>query len=404
MKSFISLFLFFLAVLPQNSFAQSQLNVEKLVPFENFIKEEIKNLNIAGAEVLIYKNKEVAWHKAMGYVNLKTQKPLKKNSIYYIQSMTKPIISVALMQLVEKGLVGLEDKAEKYIPELAKLRVNIDLSKGIEGPTVERESDITIKQLLTHTAGFSHGLETTQFDQELFKLMYNDLFNPREYTKIEQRIDQLLKAPLIGQPGEQWKYSASPDLLALIIKRVSGQDVNSYLNEFIFEPLGMTETGYNVSASNTDRVMLVYLKNEAQELIPSPYQVPTQGNTVYGGTHGLFSSMEDFLTFCKMVLNNGSLNGKSVLKPETLALMKENHIGSMLGGARGFGLGFGVLVDTDNDPSPGSNGQIYWGGFFKTHFFIDPAEDMIAIFMTQKFPSNEEYVIALNRYVYSALE
>ena len=125
MRSFIALFLFFLAVLPQNSFAQSQLNVEKLVPFENFINEEIKNLNIAGAEVLIYKNKEVAWHKALGYVNLKNQKPLKKNSIYYIQSMTKPIISVALMQLVEKGLVNLEDKAGKYIPELAKLRTLI---------------------------------------------------------------------------------------------------------------------------------------------------------------------------------------------------------------------------------------------------------------------------------------
>ena len=166
----------------------------------------------------------------------------------------------------------------------------------------------------------------------------------------------------------------------------------------------MTETGYNVSPQNVNRVMLVYLKNEAQELIPSPYQVPTQGNTVYGGTHGLFSSMEDYLRFCKMVLNNGSLNGKSILKPETIALMEQNHVGSMLGGARGFGLGFGVLVDTDKDPSPGSDGQIYWGGFFKTHFFIDPAEDLIAIFMTQKFPSNNEYVISLNRYVYSALE
>ncbi len=172
--------------------------------FENFINDEIKNLNIAGAEVLVYKNNEIAWHKALGYVNLSTQKPLEKNSIYYIQSMTKPIISVAIMQLVEKGLIDLEDKAQKYIPELASLRVNLDLSMGVNGPTEDRESDITIKQLLTHTAGFSHGLETTQFDQELFKLMYNDLFNPKEYRKIEERIDQLLKVPLIGQPGKQW--------------------------------------------------------------------------------------------------------------------------------------------------------------------------------------------------------
>ena len=404
MKSLLPPFLFFLTVFSQNSYAQSQLNVQKMVSFENFINDEIKNLNIAGAEVLVYKNNEIAWHKALGYVNLSTQKPLEKNSIYYIQSMTKPIISVAIMQLVEKGLIDLEDKAQKYIPELASLRVNLDLSMGVNGPTEDRESDITIKQLLTHTAGFSHGLKTTQFDQELFKLMYNDLFNPKEYRKIEERIDQLLKVPLIGQPGKQWQYSASPDLLALILQRISGQGVNTYLKEFIFEPLGMTETGYNVSPPNANRVMLVYLKNEAQELIPSPYQVPTQGNTVYGGTHGLFSSMEDYLRFCKMVLSNGSLNGKSILKPETIALMEQNHVGSMLGGARGFGLGFGVLVDTDKDPSPGSDGQIYWGGFFKTHFFIDPAEDLIAIFMTQKFPSNNEYVIALNRYVYSALE
>ena len=385
-------------------FAQGHLNATKLNDFEKYLQNEINTGQIGGIEVLISQQNEIVWHKTLGYSNAIKKTPLEENSIYYLQSMTKPIISVAIMQLVEKGLINLEDKAKKYVPELADLKVIIDENNGIDSPTVERESDITIHQLLTHTAGFSHGLGETKFDKELFKLMYNELFDPADHVKLEERLAGLFSVPLIGQPGEKWHYSASPDVLALILQRVSKQPINDYLNTHIFTPLEMNETGYNVPEKETNRVMLVHMPDQNGALTLSPLQVPLQGNTVYGGTHGLFSSMKDYLRFCQMLLNGGALGGQRVLNPETVKMMQQNQVGERIGLTRGFGYGFGVLYNTDDDPSPANSGQFYWGGFFKTHFFIDPKAELIAILMTQKFPNSEEYIVALNRAVYGAIE
>ena len=397
--------LFLLLVLGlQTVVAQGLLKTEKLTDFEDFLEKEITGGKIAGAEVLVYHQDEIAWRSTLGYQDLDKQTPLRENSVYFLQSMTKPIMSVAIMQLVEQGRLRLDEDAATYLPGLNQLEVINDLSTGVNGATSKRKSNISIQQLLTHTAGLSHGLEENTFDKELFKLMYNDLFDPAVYEKLEDRVNVLLQVPLIGQPGEQWYYSAATDVLALIVQKVSGQPINTYLREHVFTPLGMNETGYNLTDKTAKAVMKVHLQNEEGALITSPMQAPTQGNTVYGGTYGLFSSMNDYLQFCKMILNQGSLNGKQVLEAETVALMQKNHVGTLLGPSRGFGLGFGVLVDTEKDPSPASSGQIYWGGFFKTHFFIDPAEDLIAIFMTQKLPNTKEYVIALNRHVYAALK
>ena len=394
----------FLVLSLQTVVAQDHFDLDKLAAFEEFLKNEITDGQIAGAEALVYHQDKIAWRTNLGYSDVDTQAPLSENSVYFLQSMTKPIMSVAIMQLVEQGRIRLDENAATYLPELNQLEVINDLSTGVNGATSGRKSNISIQQLLTHTAGLSHGLGENLFDKELFKLMYNDLFDPAVYEKLEDRLAVLLQVPLIGQPGEQWYYSAATDVLALIVQKVSGQPINTYLREHIFTPLGMNETRYNLTAESAKRVMKVHLKNEEGKLTTSPVQVPTQANTVYGGTFGLFSSMNDYLQFCKMILNQGSLNGKQVLEAETIALMQENHVGTLLGPSRGFGLGFGVLVDTEKDPSPGSNGQIYWGGFFKTHFFIDPTEDLIAIFMTQKLPNTNEYVNALNRHVYGALK
>ena len=384
--------------------AQKQFDVDQLSDFENYLKTEIDAGQIAGAEVLIYHNQEKVWHKALGYNSIQTKAPLEKNSIYFIQSMTKPIMSVAIMQLIEKGLLSLDDLAQDYLPELAKLRVIKDVATGIDGPTVAAKQPISIRQLLTHTAGLSHGLEENLFDQQLFKLMYNDLFDPAVYEKLEEPVAKLLEVPLIGQPGEQWYYSAAPDILALILQKITQQPINEYLKENILLPLEMTETDYNVATENLNRVMQVHLITEEGDLVNSPVQAKTSGNTVYGGTYGLFSSTEDYLRFCQMILNKGSYKGKRVLSEASIIEMTKNQVGELMGPSRGFGLGFGVLYDATKDPSPASTGQIYWGGYFKTHFFIDPSEELIAIFMTQKIPNTNEYIIALNRAVYGALK
>ena len=384
--------------------AKLAFSQEKLADFDSYIAQEINKNNIAGAEVLILKDNTPVWHSASGYKNLATIAPLSKNSIYYIQSMTKPIISTAIMQLVEQGRIGLDELVEKYIPEVAHLRVTTDPEKGIDGPTIERKSNITLKHLLTHTAGFSHGLGETALDKELFAGMYNETLNYKGHENLESRIAFLMGAPLIGQPGEQWFYSASPDLLALILQRVTKQTIPAYLKEYIFTPIGMTDTGYNLSDEQAKRVMQLHTINDNEVFELSELQVPTSGNTVYGGTHGLFSTAVDYAKFCQMFLDKGMANGRQILAPETVALMQENHVGAFLGEARGFGLGFGVLYDTKNDPSPAQSGQFYWGGYFRTHFFIDPTENIIALFMSQKLPYGEDYNIALNRAVYGALK
>ena len=383
--------------------AQSGLELSKLEDFEAYLKEEIKTSKAAGIEVLINHKGQNVWHKSFGFSSLKDNRPLEKNSIYYIQSMTKPIMSVAIMQLIEKGKLSLDDYASDYYLPLKKLRVIKDMNTGIHGPTVNAKEPITIRHLLTHTAGLSHGLEENKFDQQLFKLMYNDLFDPAEYNILEERVDKLMQVPLIGQPGEQWYYSAAPDILALILQRITGQSIDSYLRENIFDPLFMNDTGYNVDENQQHRIMQVHFNTDDGNLVNSHVQVPPTGNTVYGGTHGIFSSTEDFLKFCKMILNKGIHNGKRILKEDTVALMLKNHVGNLIGQSRGFGLGFGVLYDTSKDPGPANTGQIYWGGYFKTHFFIDPKEELIGIIMTQKIPNTDEYIIELNRAVYGAI-
>ena len=383
--------------------AQTEFDTSKLKDFENYLIQEIDNGKAAGVEVLVNHKGKTVWHKALGYGSLQDNRLLEKNSIYYIQSMTKPIMSVAIMQLVERGKLNLADNAADYYPPLKKLRVIKDLTTGIYGPTVSAKQPITILQLLTHTSGLSHGLEETLFDQQLFKLMYNELFDPAEYNNLKERIDKLMLVPLIGQPGEQWYYSAAPDILALILEKITGQSTETYLEENIFDPLSMNETGYNVRLEQQQRIMQVHFNLEDGTLVNSHVQVPTTGNTVYGGTHGLFSSTEDFLKFCQMILNKGSFNDQRILKKETVELMTKNHVGELVGPGRGFGLGFGLLYDTNKDLSPANTGQIYWGGYFKTHFFIDPKESLIAIIMTQKIPNTDEYIIELNRAVYGAL-
>ena len=405
MKYFIArLFLFSLFTVGTLFAQESTLNTEKLKAFDAFVLQEIEANNIAGAEVYIVQNEQTVWHSAQGNKNMQTQAALEKNSIYYIQSMTKPIISTAIMQLVEQGKLSLNDKVEKYIPEVAQLRVTTDPEQGMNGPTTAREGDITLKQLLTHTAGFSHGLGSSKLDQELFAALYNETLDYKGHENLESRVMALLKAPLIGQPGQQWVYSASPDLLALILQRVSKQSIPAYLQEHLFDPIGMVDTGYNLTETQAERVMQLHTYDEEGKFGLSELQVPTKGNTVYGGTHGLFSTVKDYTKFCQVFLNEGKANGHQIITPETVALMRKNAVGSFLGESRGFGLGFGVLYNSEKDPSPAASGQFYWGGYFRTHFIVDPSEDIIAFFMTQKLPNGDDYNYALSRFVYGALE
>ena len=378
---------------------------KKIEVFQTFITDEIKSGKIAGAEILIAKNDAIVLHEAQGFANLTTQKPLSKNSIYYLQSMTKPIISVAIMQLVEKGKLSLEDTIEQYIPEATGLQIILDPEQGMEGEKVQLKESITIRHLLSHTAGFSHGLGTNKMEIELYNSLYGPPLQMSEnpHETIESRVISLLAAPLIGQPGKQWYYSASPDILALIVQRVSKQTIPDYLKSAIFDPLGMNDTGYNVPDTESNRVMAVHIHDQTGQLISFDEQIPTLGNTLYGGTHGLFSTALDYLRFCQMILGNGTLNNQQVLKPETIELMSQDQTNGVFEAqGKGFGLGFEVILDPIAEGYE-NKGQLSWGGYFRTHFFIHPEQNLVAIWMTQMLPYSNEYGDALRENVYGAL-
>jgi CubicO group peptidase (beta-lactamase class C family) len=369
----------------------------RLDRYADFLNKEINEGRLAGAVSYIYRNGQIVDKAAFGYSSWQAKKPMRQDNIFHIMSMTKPIISTAFLMLYEEGHFFLTDPVSKYLPQFKDIKVSLDVNEGIDGATEPAKSEITIHQLLTHTAGFTHGLQGTKLDNEFAQAMYQE-----PQTSIESRVNTLASLPLIGQPGEQWNYSASPDVLSLLIEHFSGMTTAEFLQIRIFDPLEMTDTGYNIPTTSQDRWVPVHNINEDGILVNSEQQLPVEGNMVYGGTHGLFSTADDYMKFCKMILNGGKGNGKRFLSPKTIELMTMNQVGDLYGG-QGFGLGFGIITDVAKNKALGSKGTYYWGGAYSTYFFIDPKEDLIAILMTQFQPFSTYYRGKFSQYIYQAL-
>ena len=397
------------------SFSQDILegiDLDKLNKIEEYIDIEIENKKIAGAEFLLARNEAIVSHIAVGFSNLKTKEKLIKNSIYFIQSMTKPIISVAIMQLYERGLISLDENIEKYIPEISKLEVSKNVNEGIKGSTTPKNNIITIAQLLNHTSGISHGLGNSLLDKEIGDLIYGNEFSTKGITDyklhsdLESRINALLKSPLVSQPGSIWYYGSGADLLALIIERVTKKSIPDYLKENIFDPLKMNDTGYNIPKNKLKRLVKLHKYNEQNKFILSANQPPNKGNTLYGGTHGLFSTPFDYLKFCQMILNDGILKGNRILKSETVELIKQNSVNDLFySGSQGFGYGFAIEYTGKGLNKTSQKVILYWGGYFNTRFFIDTENNIISIWMTQKLPnlSVNGYHKVMKKYVYESL-
>ena len=367
-------------------------------------ERSISNKTLAGVEALLILNDSIVWHQVQGLADVAAKTPLQTNSIYYIQSMTKPIISVAIMQLVERGLLALDDPIEMYIPEAKGLLVAKNPDLGLDSPTRKVNRSLTILDLLTHTSGLSHGLGEIKLDQQLFKALYDETLNYRSHNSLEDRVTTLLSFPLVAQPGTEWYYSAGADILALILQRVSKQSIPTYLKTYIFEPLDMHDTGYNLNELQSRRVMKLHSRNERNTVKRHEQQVPTSGNTIYGGTHGLFSTASDYAQFCLMILHNGTWNGAQILKSDTVKNIRTNHTTDLYNeeGA-GFGLGFSVISIPEKMNRPGGVGQLQWGGYFSTHFFIDPEKMAIGIILTQQMPGGEDINTPFQKNVYRAL-
>ena len=341
------------------------------------------------------------------------------DAIFRIVSMTKPITSVAFMQLVEQGKVALTDPVAKYIPEFAKLGVFV--AGGGNVPFVSRPptTQMRIVDLLRHTAGFTYSFQ----EQGNIDAAYRKT-DVESWTKNTSQsfIDTLAQIPLEFDPGTQWNYSVSTDVLGVLVERISGQSLPDYFQTHIFAPLGMTDTAFCVPADKAPRIPegFGFDPDTKMKLFDKAGSESAwaKGWSFNSGGGGLASSMSDYHRFCRMLLNGGALDGVQILSPKTIELMTANHIPggqdltqmskSLFSEAEmagiGFGLGFATTIDSAATLTPCSTGDFYWGGMYSTAFFVDPVEDIIMIFMTQLMPSSTYPVRReIKTMIYSAL-
>ncbi|MFT6958557.1 MAG: CubicO group peptidase (beta-lactamase class C family) [Halieaceae bacterium] len=349
---------------------------------------------------LVQRHGEVCFLDVQGESDLERQTPATADTIFRIYSMTKPITSVALMTLYERGLFALSDPVSRYIPSWKNLQVRT----GGEYPafaTAPCQREMTIADLLMHTSGLTYDfMESTEIDKA-----YRDLHlaRPTPKTTLQTMIDQLAELPLEFSPGERWNYSVATDVLGYLIEVISGRSLPDFLQTTIFEPLGMVDTMFNITPDKVDRLASCYVRNldKTLGLFDDGQSTAYQNRTFFSGGGGLLSTAGDYLQFCRMLLAGGTLDGRRIIGSRTLDFMTRNHLpggqdmsqfaqGTFSETAYngvGFGLGFANRVSPLVNGSPCSAGTYYWGGMASTLFWVDPHEDLIVLFMTQLVPS-----------------
>ncbi len=328
---------------------------------------------------------------------------VETDAIFRIASMTKPITSVAFMQLLEQGKVALSEPVAKYIPEFADLGVFV--AGGGNTPFVTRApaQPMRIVDLMRHTSGLTYSFqERSNIDAAYRK---TDL---ESWLKNDSQsfIDHLAAIPLEFDPGTGWNYSVSTDVLGVIVERISGQSLGGYFAEHILRPLGMVDTGFVVPADHAHRIPACFAFHPTRKMVPADKpgaeSVWAKGFTFESGGGGLSSTLADYNRFCQMLLNGGALDGVQIISPKTVELMTANHLPgggdltqhskSLFSEAENAGIGFGLGFACNINPAatmiPGSKGEFYWGGMYSTAFLVDPVEHITMVFMTQLAPSS----------------
>lgn len=383
----------------QRTTTRAGISLDRLNVYETYIQNYVDQEKIPGAVSLVYRKGEIVYHNAHGFKDVTKKEVLTTDGLFFIQSMTKPIITAAFMMLYEEGHFMLNDPVSKYIPSFKDLKVAKDVSLGKNSPVEDLKTEVTIAHLLSHTAGLSHGLGGTALDRDYAITMYF-----QKHKTVQDRVNAMLSLPLVAQPGEKWYYSAAPDVLSVLIEKFSGMSTAEFLQKRIFDPLEMKNTGYNVPEEKQKHVVQVHKRKDSGGLELVENQPSVSGNTLWSGVNALFSTAEDYLKFCQMLLNNGSYKGQHLLSRKTIEIMTMNHTDRLYGdNGEGFGLGFAVVEDVAKTKLLGSEGIFYWSGANNTHFFIDPKEEMIAIFMTQLAPYDGVFHQRLRQRVMQAI-
>jgi CubicO group peptidase (beta-lactamase class C family) len=355
-----------------------------------------------GTQLLVYRRGKVVHNAVQGFADVERKAPMKDDTIFRIYSMTKPITSVAFLMLFEEGRVALDEPVHKYIPEWKNLGV---FQAGTAPAFLTRPPSrpMLIVDLLRHTSGLTYGFQQRSNVDAAYREM--KVGEVEKAGTLQSMIEDLAKLPLEFSPGEAWNYSVSTDVIGYLIGKISGKPFEQFLAERIFDPLGMNDTGFFVPPAKAHRLAACYSADGKGGM--TLQDDPTESSflsppSLISGGGGLCSTAADYLTFCRALLGGGELGGVRLIGPKTLALMTSNHLPggrdltemsrSLFSEATYAGVGFGLGVSVTMNPSqtliPGSAGEYAWGGAASTAFWIDPAEELIAIFMTQLLPSS----------------
>ncbi len=376
---------------------------------------------IAGCQVVVARRGHVGYFRSFGLADRERSSPVDEGTIWRIYSMTKPITGVALMTLYERGLFQLTDPVTRFLPQWAGLKVRERADDGTE-LLVEPQRPMTVRDLLMHMSGLGFGDGPT-IAERLSSSAPDRKSAPESRRTLATLIDHYARFPLEFHPGTRWFYSVSTDVCARLVEIMSGQRFDDYLSEAIFNPLGMPDTGFAVPDSAVDRFAACYQRTGGKKLVladdPATSRYLTEPTFLSGGG-GLVSTTGDYLRFCQMLANGGHLDDARILGRKTVELMTANHLpgdGDLSAfaipdsyGETGFpGMGFGLTVAVAKTPPEagviGSSGEYMWGGAASTAFWIDPAEDLIVIFMTQLIPSGTfNFRAQLKSLVYPAIE
>ena len=399
--------------------AELGFDPRRLKRVDDLLRRYVEEGKLAGVQALVSRRGRPVLHGLHGQRDLEASLPTEPDTLYRIYSMTKPVTSVAAMMLLEEGAFELSTPVHRFIPSFKDARVYVRGSAA--APLTEPVTEpVRIWHLLTHTSGLTYGFFHSVATDEAYRTAGYEWAWP-DGTDLATACDTWASLPLTFQPGTEWNYGVSTDVLGRVVEVVSGQSLDDFFRERIFAPLGMTDTGFWADEAGQARLAALYAMAPG---LPEPVRYDPLGRyalsrpSLFSGGGGLVSTISDYHRFCRMLLGRGELEGARLLAPRTVALMTRNHLP---GGAdleefgrpiysettfhgSGFGLGFAVVVDAVRAKTLGNAGEFSWGGAASTAFWVDPVDEVVCVLMTQLLPSSTHPIRSeLRQLVYQAL-
>ena len=397
----------------QTNTVNKNVDYKKLAAIDDIVNAYISNQWLTGAVSIVIQDNQVVQYKSYGYLEAATKKPMIKDAMFRIMSQTKAITSAGIMILYEQGKLLLDEPISDFIPEF-KHPVVLDTfnEKDTTYTTVPAKREITFRDLLTHTSG----LDYADIGSSKVEAIYAKNHIPSGLGYIDDnlldRMKALGKAPLSFQPGEKWQYGLNSDLLGCLIEVIGGKNLEDFLRENIFEPLGMKDTYFNVPASKANRLASVYTEDSLGHVIPWSHtfrhidpDYPLMKKNYFSGGAGLTSTAYDYAIFMQMMLNGGIYNGHRILSKRSVEMMTSGQLKEGMFGDDNFGLGFEITSKKSEARGPRYAGSFSWGGYYGTTYWADPKAHLVCLFMTQQTPnSHGDVENKFESIVYSSLK